>query len=68
VNWQPGATVQIRGRKIDILEGGTTRPGAIGAGMLLRVELATTPEKIQGHEVIEIECGGRVLLVTLDLR
>lgn len=66
-DWQPPSTVQVGRRMVIVLDDGTTRPGPIAAGTLVRVELAAFPEAIEGERHVEIECGDRVLLVTMDL-
>jgi hypothetical protein len=64
-DWQPAATAAIVGRAVKIVEHGTTRPGPIVAGSLIRVELDIAPELVVPASTIEFECGADVLVVTI---
>lgn len=66
-DWQAPKTIRIGDRSVEVLESGTTKPGPIKGGTLVRVELAVAPDEIRGQGPVEIQCGARILLVTLDL-
>ena len=53
--------------RFGIVEHGTTRPGPIVAGSLIRVEVADTPDNVERAGTIELECGDSVLVVALDV-
>jgi hypothetical protein len=65
LDWRPARTATVAGRTIDVAEQGTTRPGPVVAGSLLRVELSATPEVARSSRV-EIGSGDRVLIIALD--
>jgi hypothetical protein len=67
LDWQPAATATIVNRRFDIVEHGTTRPGPIVAGSLIRMEVAVAPDNVQRAGTIELECGDSVLVVALDV-
>jgi hypothetical protein len=46
---------------------GTTRHGTVMPGMLVRAELAMAPDDLRAAGRVEIESGGSVLLVELDV-
>jgi hypothetical protein len=64
-DWQPSRVATIAGRPINIVEQGTTRPGPIGAGTLIRVELDIAPDLVVQASTIELECGLDVLVVAV---
>jgi Ca-activated chloride channel family protein len=65
LDWQPAPTAAIVGRTVKIVEHGTTRPGPIVAGSLIRVELDIAPELVVRASTIELECGADVLVITI---
>jgi hypothetical protein len=50
---------------VDVVAYGTTRPGEVGAGSLVRLELAVAPDDVAGASRLEIETANRALTVTL---
>jgi hypothetical protein len=65
LEWRPPAAATVAGRTVTVVQTGTTRPGPIAAGSLLRVELDAAADDIRRADGIEIRCGDRVLIVTL---
>ena len=44
--WSPASTATVASRSVDIVESGTTRPGEIAAGSLVRVELSAAGDDV----------------------
>jgi Ca-activated chloride channel family protein len=65
LDWRPAATATAGGRTVSIVPTGTTRPGPIAAGSLLRVELSAAADEIRSADRIEIACGDKAVIVTL---
>ena len=55
----------MAGRPIKIVEQGTTRPGAIVTGSLIRVELDIAQDLVGQASTIELECGPDVLVIAI---
>jgi hypothetical protein len=66
LEWRPETTATVDGRSVTVVDTGTTRPGWVSAGSLVRLELAATADEIRRAKTIEIGCGGRVLIVAVD--
>jgi Ca-activated chloride channel homolog len=68
VAWAPASRATVANRSVDIVESGTTRPGEIAAGSLVRVELATAGDEVVRSGQVEIQNGHTMLSVTLTRR
>jgi uncharacterized protein with von Willebrand factor type A (vWA) domain len=66
LDWQPASSARVGGRTVGVIGQGTTRPGALVAGSLARVELADAPDRVRTAGHIELGCVDRVLVVTLE--
>lgn len=65
LNWHPATSASIANGTVDVVAYGTTRPGEVGAGSLVRLELSVAPGDVAGASRLEIESGDRALTVTL---
>jgi hypothetical protein len=65
VAWAPASTATVANRSVDIVESGTTHPGEIAAGSLVRVELSATADDITRSGQFEFQNGPTTLAVTL---
>ena len=66
LDWRPARTAMLADRTVDIVEQGTTRPGPVVAGSLLRVELSAAPEAVARSRSVQIGSGDSVLIIALD--
>jgi len=64
--WLPAKTAMIAGRTVDVVEEGTTRPGPVVTGSLVRVTLSTHAEDVAQSTAVEIRSGDNVLIVAID--
>jgi hypothetical protein len=53
-------------RHVTVVEEGTTRPGPIAVGSLVRLELSAPAAHVAAPDNIVIDCGDAVLVVALD--
>jgi Ca-activated chloride channel family protein len=65
-DWRPAGTVTIVDRQVTVVEQGTTRPGPIVVGSVVRLELSPASPHIAPPNTIRIESGDAVLEVALD--
>ncbi len=66
LDWRPARTAMLADRTVDIVEQGTTRPGPVVAGSLLRVELSAAPEAVARSRSVQIGSGDSVLIIALE--
>jgi hypothetical protein len=65
-NWRPAGAVMLGGQHVTVIEQGTTRPGPIMVGSLVRLELSATPAQIARANYLEISSHDAVLVVALE--
>ena len=66
-HWRPTGTVMVGGQHVTVVEQGTTRPGPIVVGSLVRLELSATSAQISRSNELEIPSEDTVLVVALDV-
>lgn len=67
LHWRPAPTATVGRRTVSLVKHGTTQPGPIVAGSLVRVELTAVLDDIARAGKVEIGCGDSVLVVALDV-
>jgi Ca-activated chloride channel family protein len=68
LEWRPTSTAVLAGRMVGIVERGTTRPGTIPAGSLLRIEVAASPEEVASAAMVELGSGDCLIAISLAAR
>jgi hypothetical protein len=63
--WRPASTATVAERTVAIVEKGTTRPGLLVAGSLVRVELSADPKDIARAGEVEMRSGDDLLVIAL---
>jgi Ca-activated chloride channel family protein len=64
--WRPAEAVTVAGQNVTVVELGTSRPGPIAVGSLVRLELSATLAQIGRPTNLEIPSDEAVLVVALD--
>lgn len=66
-DWRPTGIATLGHRTVNLVEQGTTRPGTVAPGTLVRVELDVATGDLEAVGHVDIPCaGGPALIVELD--
>jgi len=66
LDWRVPSNARYAGRTVDVVGDGTTRPGRIMPGSIVRIELAAAPEHVAQAQEVEMITGKVTLLVALE--
>jgi hypothetical protein len=66
-HWRPAGKVTIGGQEVTVIEQGTTRPGPVAIGSLVRLEISGPSTKTGRPNNLEIPSDDAILVVALDV-